>query len=65
MIGEEGMGKSVFMVGAIHRNTDNIHAHVATSELKIAKKIISTSIPIKLRLNTKENNVALSNEKHY
>lgn len=38
MIGEEGMGKSVFMVGAIHRNTDNIHAHVATSELKTSQK---------------------------
>lgn len=38
MIEEEGMDKSAFMIGAIHRNTDNIHAHIATSELKNSRK---------------------------
>ncbi|WP_159722810.1 relaxase MobL [Enterococcus sp. CSURQ0835] len=26
------------MIGVIHRNTDNIHAHIATSELKNSRK---------------------------
>ncbi|MDT2525146.1 MobP2 family relaxase [Enterococcus raffinosus] len=34
MIKDEQMDKSAFMVSAIHRNTDNIHVHIALSELK-------------------------------